>query len=280
MKELHILNFGAGVQSTALYLMACKGELPIQHAIFADTGNEPEHVYRHLEWCKGLKGPPIHVVRHYETSLGDNLVHGVGSTGRRAISIPAFLVKPDGNRGMGRRQCSEEYKIKPIGRFIRRTLLRLQARARWPDDVLLHQYFGISLDEAGRALRIRVNINQSYVHCEFPLLDRLWSRKECLQYLAAWPVPHPVWKSACTFCPYHSDAEWRKIRDNEPESWAYSVELDRKLREPGTVYANAMTSTMYLHRSCVPLDQVQLDGDPAQPGLPGFSNECMGVCGV
>jgi hypothetical protein len=37
---------------------------------------------------------------------------------------------------------------------------------------------------------------------------------------------------------------------------------------------------MYLHADRVPLDQVNLDGDKNQETLPGFSNECMGVCGV
>ncbi len=48
----HILNLGAGVQSTALYLMFCRGDIEptIDYAIFADTGEEPQAVYAHLEW--------------------------------------------------------------------------------------------------------------------------------------------------------------------------------------------------------------------------------------
>jgi len=43
MREYHILNLGAGVQSTALYLMDLDLELEHQFdcAIFADTGDEP-----------------------------------------------------------------------------------------------------------------------------------------------------------------------------------------------------------------------------------------------
>ena len=51
--KTHILNLGAGVQSTALYLMSLDGEVQkFDAAIFADTQEEPEDVYRHLEWME------------------------------------------------------------------------------------------------------------------------------------------------------------------------------------------------------------------------------------
>jgi hypothetical protein len=48
--EYHILNLGAGIQSTTLYLMDMDGELEynFDYAIFADTGDEPHEVYKHL----------------------------------------------------------------------------------------------------------------------------------------------------------------------------------------------------------------------------------------
>ncbi|NBW19669.1 MAG: hypothetical protein EBR82_68020 [Caulobacteraceae bacterium] len=53
--KTHILNLGAGVQSTALYLMSLDGEVQkFDAAIFADTQEEPEDVYRHLEWMESL----------------------------------------------------------------------------------------------------------------------------------------------------------------------------------------------------------------------------------
>lgn len=60
-KTYHILNLGAGVQSTALYLMFLGGEIDqaLDYAVFADTQEEPEPVYRHLEWLCSLGGPPI-----------------------------------------------------------------------------------------------------------------------------------------------------------------------------------------------------------------------------
>ena len=102
-----ILNLGAGVQSTTVYLMYVRGEIQpgIECAIFADTGEEPASVYAHLEWLKSLGGPPI-IVRSIGR-LGDDLVLGRNSTGGRFASIPAFTAAVEGSKaGMVRRQCT------------------------------------------------------------------------------------------------------------------------------------------------------------------------------
>lgn len=89
MSELHVLSLGAGVQSTALYLMSIEGLLPkLDAAIFADTQEEPGEVYSHLAWLRSLGGPPI--LTGTAGKLGDDLRNGRNSTGGRFASIPAF----------------------------------------------------------------------------------------------------------------------------------------------------------------------------------------------
>jgi hypothetical protein len=53
----HVLNLGAGVQSTTSYLMYLLGKIEprIECAIFADTGEEPAAIYRHLDWLTDLR---------------------------------------------------------------------------------------------------------------------------------------------------------------------------------------------------------------------------------
>src|SRR5690606_37800588 len=51
---LKVLLLGAGVQSTTVLLMSCRGLLPkLDAAVFADTQWEPSEVYEHLEWLTG-----------------------------------------------------------------------------------------------------------------------------------------------------------------------------------------------------------------------------------
>ncbi len=143
MTEYHILNLGAGVQSTTLYLMFMRGELPVKLdcAIFADTQEEPGAVYEHLEWLKSLKGPEI-LVRTCG-KLGDDLTHGRNTTGQRFAAIPAFTTaNGGGDVGRTRRQCSKEYKTEVIQRTIRREVLGLAPGRRVPRTTKVHQSEG------------------------------------------------------------------------------------------------------------------------------------------
>lgn len=268
-----ILNLGAGVQSTTVYLMMLKGEVePCDHAIFADTQEEPEAVYRHLEWLQSLNGPAIHVVT--AGKLGDDLSRGVNSTGQRFASIPAFTSDGVSNKGMVRRQCTSEYKLGPIERFIRRELFGLPKGGRMKERVA--QIFGISEDEAGRAERIKRNAAKWQI-MEFPLIEKRMTRGHCIEWLREYGIPHEVPRSACVFCPYKSNAEWRRLRDEDPHGWARAVEIDTTIRIPGRIVNRGLNQQLFLHRSCKPLEQVDLT--EKQHSL-GFATECKGMCGV
>ena len=280
MADLHVLNLGAGVQSTTLYLMFREGLLSpaLDAAIFADTQDEPAAVYAHLRWLQSLNGPPSHVVT--AGRLGDDLVHGANSTGQRFASIPAFTTR-DGGRthGITRRQCSREYKTRVIEQTIRRVLLGRQPRQRVPRGVHVFQYFGISFDEARRAkaIRERFATDQKWATPKFPILDAMMTRGDCLRWLEG-RVPHQTPRSACVFCPYHSDDEWLQIKAR-PADWARALEIDRALRTPGTIAARDMKQVMYLHDSCVPLEQVEFTPETRRQIPLSFYRECEGVCG-
>jgi hypothetical protein len=278
------------VQSTALYLMAMEKSVPaIGCAIFADTGEEPRAVYQHLAWLKSLQGPPI-LVRDAGSRLGDDLKDGIPrptyrgtAATARFTSIPAFTMIEGGTRGRTPRQCSTEYKIIVIERTIRREILRLQPRQRLPRDVMVHQYFGISLDEQSRATRIweRFHVTgESKFEPHFPLIERMMTRASCIEWLAN-RVPHEVPRSACVFCPFHSDAEWQRLKERGGGDWARAIEIDHVLRAKGAVINRDLRQTLYLHKSCRPIDEIEFRPrvNPKELQL-GFEVECEGVCGV
>ncbi len=285
MSEFNVLSLGAGVQSTKEYLAFMRGELPwkLDAAIFADTQEEPGAVYRHLEWLKSLGGPPILVGT--AGKLGDDLMKGTNSTGQRFASIPAFTTA-DGGETVGRtkRQCSKEYKTQVIGRVLRREILGLKPGRSPKKGVLVRQFIGISLDEAGRAYRMEQNVPApKYIERHFNLIDNLETRANCITYLAD-KVPHETPRSACVNCPFHSDYEWYRQKTEDPDGWARSLEIDTALRTTGCRANRDMKQQMYLHRSCKPLELVQLDPTPPSPRavqLPlNFAGECEGVCGL
>lgn len=287
MKILHILNLGAGVQSTALYLMSMRQDEPehiptFDAAIFADTQEEPRVVYEHLQWLKSLGGPPI--IEATAGRLGDDLLAGENTTGQRFAAIPAYTMAPGADReGRVRRQCTKEYKVEVVERAIRRVVLGMKARQRIPAGVRVVQYMGLSFDEPGRIISVKVRFQRvGWSEPRFPLFDLEMTRRGCLAYLEEVAPNRVVPRSACVCCPYRTNAEWRRLRDSDPEGWARAVEIDEGLRRPGAVVNRGLDASLYLHRSCTPLADAPID-TPESRGEQytfGFAAECEGMCGV
>lgn len=271
MPTLRLISLGAGVQSTTLALMAAHGEVgPMPDAaIFADTKGEPAAVYRHLDWLETKLPFPVHRVDGGD--LRQDVIDSARDLLRHAATPPFFTLTADGDgKGLLRRQCTEDYKIAPIRRKVRE-LLQAPRTGRVPPGHLVEQWIGISLDEVQRMKPSR----DSWTVHRWPLVDMRMTRGDCLQWMERHGYPRPP-RSACTFCPYHNDAEWRAIKSGPPDEWAAVVELDRLIR-PGV---KGTRDRLYLHRSCVPIDEVDLSTAEDHGQLNMFGNECEGMCGV
>jgi hypothetical protein len=267
---LRVLSLGAGVQSTTLALAAARGDIgPMPDcAIFADTGWEPAAVMRHLEWLRGRLPFPVHVVS--AGNIRDGVLQRTNTTGGRYAAIPWFILNPDGSKGMGRRQCTKEYKIRPIVKMIKE-LLGVAPGRRMPKGVVVEQWIGISIDEVERVKSAK----QKWLHNRWPLIEAGMNRRQCIEWMAERQFSAP--KSACLGCPFHSNAEWRNIRDNDPVGWADVIAVDRAMRE-GPI--QRMRGREYMHPSCLPIDQAPIDEPDVGQGTFGFTNECEGMCGV
>ncbi len=210
--------------------------------------------------------------------------HGRNSTGQRFASIPAYTTdEPGSPKGMIRRQCTKEYKLDVIEQTIRHEIVGLKLRQWFPrDEIHVHQYLGISFDEAGRAARVRLRFAEiPWATPVFPLIERQITRAMCQQRLKAFGVPHEVPRSACVFCPYHSNDEWRWLRDNDLAGFQRAVEIDVALRTPGNIVNRNLEQKLYVHRSCVPLAEAFLEKKESfrDQTFMGFYQECNGLCG-
>jgi len=276
---LKVLSLGAGVQSSVVLLMSCLGVLPkLDAAIFADTHWEPADVYSHLTWLEQqaeLAGIPVHRV-----SAGDLRKHAIEGRkkktkeGTHFVSLPIFTVAADGSRGIvTQRQCTRDYKIRPIQRKVRE-LLGLRKGQRWPGTGVVEQWFGISADEAGR---VRISRERG-ISNRYPLVYELgMSRADCLAWAARNYPGRPFPRSACIGCPFHQNDEWQRIKA-DPAAWADAVDADRKVRREARGHR---TSTGYLHFSFTPLEEADLTFKPKAPeSLSLWRHECMGLCGV
>lgn len=253
-EPLRLLSLGAGVQSTTLALMACEGALDrLDGAIFADTGWEPRAVYEHLDRLEAeltRAGIPLHRV-----SKG-NLRMDTLDPSSRFASIPYYIRNADGSEGMGRRQCTSEYKLSPINRKVRELLGASPPDfRRVPKGRVAEQWIGFSCDELMRVS----DRSPAYIRHRYPLIELGMDRKACQRWLASrgWAT---VAKSACIGCPYHGNAYWRDMRDNRPDEWAEAVAFDAGIRGGGVSRSNIpLDGQAFLHRSRVPLPLAPID---------------------
>lgn len=257
-----MISLGAGVQSSALLLMAAEGEL--QHlgeprlAIFADTGWEPSATY---EWLGFLRlaawKAGIEIATASRGNLRDAAITASEGKGRWA-SMPVFIKNSDGSKGrLPYHQCSREYKIEPSRRELRHR--GFSAVEMW---------MGITVDEIGRVKDSDVQ----WASNRYPLIEMEMSRFDCERWLADHGYPQPP-KSACIGCPFTRNPRWFDMRENRLEEWADAVEADRALRHmPG------IKGECYLHSSLVPLSEAIID--PSDYGQLELQGECEGVCFV
>lgn len=297
-----LLSLGAGVQSTALLLLAAEGRIPrFDAAIFADTQWEPAEVYSHLRRLETEVADPAKIPIQ-RVSYGNIKLDSVSND--YTTVLPLFITNPSGGAGMLSRQCTQNYKLVPIYRAVRQMLGAKEqlgvcgkcngAGSRIPPSRLhtadstigecsvcrgtgqrikvgqvldpsswVSMAIGFSTDEIQRVGPSR----RKYVEHEYPLLDLGWSRKDTMEYLASrgWGETP---RSACIGCPYHSNTEWQRLRDHSPHEWREAIAIDEAIRHvPG---ASGIQGKAYLHRDRVPLSLALISIDQ-QVELPGCS---------
>lgn len=291
--KLTILNLGWGVQSWGAAAMSALGVLPpIDYALHSDTTYERVETYDFAaEWTPWLeeRGVPVITV-----SGGRPLM---GTTADSYTSVPAFtryaedvylesgqtvsvagkqfLVGGEGQQykihsvgdksGMLRRQCTHDWKILPMRRWIR---AKLKERGIKLQPGVVEQWLGITLDEVQRMKHsdVKFAINR-YPFIE--MLARPWTRGMVVNWLQEQGLGVPV-KSSCYFCPYHDKGSWREIKAGA--DWPKAVSADEAIRNMRPGYL------CYLAAARIPLTEVDFRNQEDHGQLSLWDDECSGVC--
>lgn len=278
----NVLSLGAGVQSSTLALMAAHGEVGprLDAAVFADTQAEPRAVYRWLDWLEGevarlpFAFPILRVtagsLRHTALTMRTTADGRVFSK----VDVPLFTRNHDGSGGMvTHRNCTRDYKLRPLSKATR-AFCGVPRGTKVP---VVTQWIGISWDEIQRVKDSR----EPWAQNRYPLVERRLRRSDCLTWMRDHGYPEPP-RSACEFCPFHSDAEWRRLKTEDPEAFARAVQFEADLQYVKGQSENFRT-TPYLHSSLRPLGEVDFSSpeDRGQLALwQTFEVECEGMCGV
>ena len=167
MTVRHILSFGGGVNSVALMVLLLREGLPLDEALFADTGREVPETYDYLSIAQdylGNYGVPLTIVSKRGGSLYET------AWDRRVFPSTIW------------RWSTRDFKIAPILRHYRSL------------DSHVNQYLAIAWDEVHRMKDSRVD----YVTNLYPLIDHRLTRADCVAIIEGEQLPVPQ-GSSCFF---------------------------------------------------------------------------------
>ena len=258
MEYLNVISLGAGKQSSYMLLRALENDYKFKpdFAIFSDVGCEPEYVYEYLDWLKD------YVKTKYDfdiiTVSGGNLKHHIlnyinGNTDR-VSQIPLKLE----NGGIMMRQCTMDYKIAPLRRYLQEVRNGKKIRL----------WIGISLDEIERIKESNVKYIQHY----YPLVETHIRLDAIINYFDSNDLKIPG-KSACLICPFHSDKYWQRFKKEFPSEFELACRFDDAIRN----YPKLKSKT-YLSNHRRPLRDIDFSFEPSL--FPELIEECNGLCGL
>lgn len=262
--RIRFLSLGWGLQSWTLAAMAALGELPpVDCAIHADTLWERQETYDFArQWTPWLeeRGVRVVTVRGKE----DDMEARYSDT-----HLPTYTLDKQGRKGQSKRQCTKNWKIKPMRQFITREIRR---RKIPKVKGVAESWLGISRDEWHRAK----DSDAQFLTHRFPLLEMNFTRADCAAWLLRHNLPVPV-KSSCVFCPYHDKRQWQELRRLGGSDWETAVKVDAGLRNLKTDY------DLFVHRNLLPLPQaVILTGEigvsGGEPFDPWSSDDADAEC--
>lgn len=234
----HVFSCGGGVQSTACLVLAAQGRIPYRTFIFANVGDNAESPHT-VAYVKLVLKP--YAAKHGIDWIDVAKVNRRGETvdlygacieDTRSIPVPMHYQ----HGGIGFRNCTSNWKIKPIAKWIKKNA----------KDCVLG--VGISTDEGHRAKPARDN--DGYTKA-YPLIELGYSRSDCRHIVEVEGLPTPP-KSSCWFCPYHTTEAWTHRRREDPELFEKAVNLERVLNARSVELGK---DPCYLTRHARPLDR-------------------------
>jgi len=205
-----VISYGGGVQSTALVVLAMQRGWRIDEIVHVDLldAESPatrEYVASFAGWLRETYNRGITILQR--DLYGDMLAR------------PAFTPAPWRSRDgsfMLKRQCTRQYKVEPIRRYLydkyRRERIGLM--------------LGISVDEFHRMR----DSGFKRIENVYPLVDERLTRNDCRAIIERAGLTPPP-KSSCWFCPYRSARSQSELLRQYPALREKGEELERRINE-------------------------------------------------
>jgi len=189
----HILSYGGGINSSALFFYLLEKQMPLDLVIFADTGEELAETYDAVERMKKLCEEAKIEFITCQSEKGN---------------LYDYYFKNKAVMSLMRRDCTSKFKISPLRKTI---------RAKYGKAETFTFYIGITWDEFHRVRTSDVK----YITNSYPFVDAKISRQGNIEILLK--NGFKAVKSGCKGCIYNKKKTWVKMLLEDP------VEFERHL---------------------------------------------------
>ena len=222
-KELRVVSFSGGKDSTALLLRMLESGMPVDIILYNDTGLEfpqmTEHIDNVEQYIKRYTDVSITRIKPehpFEFYFYDVPIHHrkqtdfnkrLGTDSHNGFSWP----------GPKMRWCTDRLKTRPRTKFLR----------EYRNEYNIIEYVGIAADEEYR-LRRKINKRENM---RYPLVEWGMTEADCLQYCYDrgfdWGGLYEKFsRVSCWCCPLQSLPELRVLYHDFPELWQKLKEMD------------------------------------------------------
>lgn len=254
VKELHILSWGGGTQSTAMMLKMLSDGKKFDYIIFADTKNEPEMVYSQVykvqKYIKEKYDQEIIITARNKTPISDDeAIKMVKATSdkeyrrseyadlfqshilyfkgfAKAIDAMPFWTRDKKTGKIGKtpfKACTTEYKLRQLLREVRKQEgVNHLTRKRYK----IYMYVGFSADEIIRLKPSPI----ANIENVFPLIELNWEKKDCIDYVEKKLGFIPT-SSVCNMCFANHIDRIYDIYKNDKKGWGRLLMLDDAMAE-------------------------------------------------
>jgi hypothetical protein len=262
---MYAISYGAGVQSTALLVLAAEGIIPHRLALFANVGADSEnpqtldYLETHAKPYAARHGIDLAELHKMTRDGASVTLYGRLLTSERSIDIPMRMA----NGAPGNRNCTETFKIN----VIKAELKRRGASKNAPAELAM----GISLDEYQR---MRSGSGVPFYTLAYPLIERRMDRAACMALIERAGLPVPP-KSSCTFCPFQRIAQWKRLMKEQPDRFAQAVDLEARMNDRRDTLGK---DHVYLTSAGKPLAEAVTDDGQLSMFDDGGSCDIAGYC--
>jgi hypothetical protein len=214
---MNIVSFGGGTNSSAMIFGMYEQKTPIDLILFADTGGEREHTYRHIDamniWLAEHGLPAITIVEKMDKD-GNRLT--LEDDCLKTGNLPAIAY--------GFKTCSLKHKVEPQDKFCNNYQTCIDT---WAKGERVNKYIGYDAGEEHRKFNALLHKEDDKKFNKiFPLIDWQWYREDCENKILEHGLQLPG-KSSCFFCPSMKKKEIKELYRNEPDLFQRAIAIEK-----------------------------------------------------